>query len=248
MINNNFQQVPVPISQRRTYPQEYVRQLFDSIAHRYDFINHMLSFGIDVLWRKRAIKLLSTLKPQSILDIATGTGDCALLAAVFTSASIVAIDISPTMLACAQEKVVKNSLSHRISFLLCSAEHLPFPNGSFNACTIAFGARNFENLKKAFSEIHRVLTQRGHLIILEFSQPTTPFIKQLYTLYSRWLIPAVGGYTSGNRDAYLYLPQTIAEFPSGEDFCTLLKESGFQNVVAYPQTFGITTIYVAQKL
>lgn len=233
--------------QRRTYSQNTVRSLFDSIAYRYDILNHTLSFGFDILWRKRAISFLRDIHPNTLLDIATGTGDCAIEAAYHTSASIIGIDISPNMLSRAQQKVTKLSLNHRISFCLGSAEALPFADSSFDAIIVAFGVRNFENLQQGLQEMARVLTRRGSAIILEFSRPSIVPVKQLYNLYSTWWIPTLGGFIARNKSAYTYLPSTIAEFPSGKDFCSILEQSGFCRIHAIPLTFGIATLYIAKK-
>ncbi len=234
--------------QRRTYSQNYVRSLFDGIAHRYDFLNHLLSGGIDRYWRRKAVELLAPYHPQRILDVATGTGDFALQVLKLRPQSVTGIDISTEMLKRAQLKAQQRAISHTLSFIQASVEQLPFNDNSFDAALVAFGVRNFENLEQGLKEIHRVLTLNGVLIVLEFSQPQHFPIKQLYRFYLHKLIPVVGKFFSNHSEAYRYLPTTIDEFPYGNNFCTVLNNVGFQQATFYPLTFGIVTIYTARKL
>lgn len=232
---------------RRTYRREFVQSLFDSIAHRYDILNHLLSGGIDILWRKRAVRLLSTFQPQRVLDIATGTGDFAIETALSLNAVVVGIDISKKMLERAEEKIAKRGLEKTITLIEGAAESLPYTPESFDAVTVAFGVRNFENMEQGLSEMFRVLKRGGTAVILEFSQPVSFPMKQVYGFYKNTIIPFLGGIVSRNKNAYSYLPATIGEFPFGEEFCSILRSVGFSNVTAFPQTFGIATLYIAQK-
>jgi len=232
---------------RRTFPAQYVRSMFDSIAHRYDFLNHTLSGGMDILWRKNAVALLAPFEPDHILDIATGTGDFAIAATSLHPSSIIGMDISHKMLELAQKKIAKKNLLKIISLAYGTAEHIPYPDASFDAVTVGFGIRNFENLLQGLSEIYRVLRKNGVAAILEFSHPRHFPFKQLYKFYSATIIPLFGAWMSGNKEAYTYLPDTIAEFPSCETLSALLRSVGFASVRCYPKTFGIVTIYIAEK-
>jgi demethylmenaquinone methyltransferase/2-methoxy-6-polyprenyl-1,4-benzoquinol methylase len=232
---------------RRIYRQAHVRSLFDSIAYRYDFLNHALSSGIDVLWRRRAIRLLQQVHPKRILDVATGTADMAIETARLYPEQVIGVDISPKMLEIARTKIIKKNLEALITLESGEAEHLRFESGLFDVVMTAFGARNFENLELGLREFHRVLRHGGTAMILEFSKPTRSPIKQFYQFYTRYLLPFLGGVISGNRSAYEYLPSTILEFPDGEEFCRYLLSAGFSTATWYPQTFGIVSIYIAVK-
>ena len=235
------------LSNRRVYEQAYVRSLFDSIAHRYDFLNHALSSGIDIIWRRRAIQLLQPFRPKRILDVATGTADFAIEAARLHPEQIIGIDISPNMLEIGRRKIRSRSLERLITLESGDAEHLRFEFGSFDVVMAAFGVRNFENLELGLKEFHRVLTTNGCAMIVEFSKPKHFPVKQLYRYYSRNILPRLGGMISSNRSAYEYLPSTVAEFPDGEEFCALLRSAGFATAVCIPQTFGIASLYLAKK-
>ena len=232
---------------RKVYDQPYVRTLFDAIAPRYDFLNHFLSLGIDILWRRRAIRLLEPYKPQRILDVATGTGDLAIEAARLQPKQIVGIDISQKMIDIGKEKIRAKNLESVISFEIGNAEQLTYESNSFDAITVAFGVRNFSDLRKGLSEFYRVLHRGGVAIILEFSRPRHSPIARAYGLYSRYILPRIGGFVSRKRAAYEYLPNTIAEFPDGPEFCGILRDAGFSDVQHFQQTFGIATLYRATK-
>jgi demethylmenaquinone methyltransferase / 2-methoxy-6-polyprenyl-1,4-benzoquinol methylase len=236
-------QVPV----RQAYEQTYVRTLFDSIAHRYDFLNHALSSGIDILWRRRAIDMLRPMQPKTILDVATGTADFAIEAARLRPERITGIDISSKMLELGRNKIRSRGMENLITLETGEAEHLQFDSGSWDAVISAFGVRNFTNLDFGLKEFCRVLRSGGTAMILEFSKPKAFPIKQVYRWYSNYFLPVLGGIISNNRSAYEYLPSTVAEFPDGEEFCTLLRSAGFGSVLCSPQTFGIATIYLAKK-
>ncbi|MBI3586293.1 MAG: bifunctional demethylmenaquinone methyltransferase/2-methoxy-6-polyprenyl-1,4-benzoquinol methylase UbiE [Ignavibacteriales bacterium] len=236
-----------PQPERQTYEQAYVRSLFDGIAYRYDFLNHFLSYGFDILWRKKAIRLLREFKPRTILDIATGTADLAIEAVRLQPEHIYGVDISSAMLAVGRRKIAQRRLGSVIALQEGQAEQLPFPDHSMDAVMVAFGVRNFSNLEQGLAEMHRVLKSQGVAMILEFSQPRRTPLKQLYGLYFRRILPVLGGVVSKRRAAYEYLPNTVAQFPDGEDFLKILKATGFQQVKHYPLTFGIATIYLATK-
>ena len=233
--------------ERRVYRQAQVRSLFDSIAHRYDFLNHKLSSGIDILWRKRIIRQLQKLHPRRILDVATGTADLAIEAAKLNPEQVIGIDISIKMLEIAQTKILKKNLAKIITLEPGAAEHLRFESDSFDIVMTAFGVRNFEDLALGLREFRRVLRSGGTAMILEFSKPRRSPMKQLYRIYSRFFIPLLGALIAKNRSAYEYLPSTINEFPDGEEFCQMLINAGFSSADCYPQTFGIASIYRAVK-
>jgi len=232
---------------RRVYEQTFVRSMFDSIAHRYDFLNHALSSGIDILWRRKAIQLLQPYQPKYILDVATGTADLAIEAVKLNPEHITGIDISPKMLEIGRRKIQMQKLERRITLESGEAEHLRFESGSFDAVTAAFGVRNFTDLELGLKEFYRVLRNGGCAVILEFSRPKQFPIQQLFHVYSHTLLPLLGGIISHNRSAYEYLPGTVAEFPDGEEFCVMLRSAGFTTADCFPQTFGIASIYIAKK-
>lgn len=232
---------------RRVYEQRYVRSLFDSIASRYDLLNHVLSYGFDYLWRRKVVKLLASYRPRTILDLATGTADLAIAEARLPLEHVVGVDLSKEMLRVAAEKVRKYHLQELISLEEGVAEHLRFDDNSFDAVTVAFGVRNFTDLARGLSEMHRVVRPGGVILVLEFSEPTVSPLRLLYHLYLHHVLPLVGGLISRNREAYRYLPRTVGEFPSGELFTSLLTETGFTQTRSYPLTFGIATIYEGHK-
>ncbi|HVN48150.1 MAG TPA: bifunctional demethylmenaquinone methyltransferase/2-methoxy-6-polyprenyl-1,4-benzoquinol methylase UbiE [Bacteroidota bacterium] len=233
--------------QRRTYETSYVQSLFDSIAQRYDFLTHVLSFGIDTLWRKRAIRLLAPYRPKHILDVATGTADLAIEASKLHPEAITGIDVSQRMMDVGIKKIMRRNLSDIMTIQSENAEAMTFASDSFDAVTVSFGVRNFSNLQKGLSEFHRVLRNGGVAMILEFSHPQIFPIKQLYRFYSTIIMPPLGEAILHDRSASDYLPSTISEFPSGETFCALLRSVGFTQVKYFPLTFGIATIYFAEK-
>lgn len=221
--------------------------LFDSIAHRYDLLNHLLSFGFDFGWRRAAIRHLRRYRPKTILDVATGTADFALAAAILKPQSIVGIDIAERMLAIGKTKIDRAALSSLIRLERSPAESMPFSDETFDAAIVAFGVRNFSNLAQGLREMHRVLRRGGVALILEFSTPRGRLAGGAYRLYSRHLLPRIGGLISRNRSAYEYLPATVNDFPDGENFVSILQSIGFEQTACYPLTFGIATIYVSQK-
>ena len=235
------------LANRHVHEQSFVRSLFDSIAHRYDFLNHTLSSGVDIIWRRRAIQKLRSVQPKQILDVATGTADFAIEAARLNPEQIIGIDISPKMLEQGRTKIRSRKLEHVIALESGEAEHLRFESGSFDVVMAAFGVRNFTNLELGLKEFYRVLRTGGCAVILEFSRPGQFPVKHMFHFYSRYFLPLVGGIVSNNRSAYEYLPSTVSEFPDGEEFCTLLRSVGFTTAACFPQTFGIASIYIAKK-
>jgi len=227
--------------------KEQVTTMFDAISGEYDGLNRVISFGIDVKWRKKVVRILKQRSPDKILDIATGTGDLAINLVETGASKIVGLDISQGMLEVGKKKVIQKDLSEKVEMIVGDSENLQFEDNSFDAVTVAFGVRNFENLEKGLSEIHRVLKPKGTLVILETSVPTkTPF-KQGYTFYSKYVLPAIGKLFSKDRSAYRYLSESASVFPHGADFNNILGKIGFIGMENKPQTFGVASIYVATK-
>ncbi len=224
-----------------------VTQMFDTISTDYDGLNRVISFGIDVKWRKKVVALLKKESPNTILDIATGTGDLAIAMVNTGAEKIVGLDISPGMLDVGKKKIQEKNLSPIIEMIVGDSENLSFETNSFDAVTVSFGVRNFENLEIGLAEILRVLRPGGTLAILETSVPTkTPF-KQGYRFYTKYILPAIGRLFSKDNSAYSYLSESAAAFPHGENFNNILREIGFIDVVNQPQTFGVASIYVGKK-
>ena len=225
-----------------------VERMFDKIAPRYDFLNRLLSLGIDVWWRKRALRYLKNRPSAELLDVATGTADVAIMAArMLGSRRIVGIDIANQMLELGREKIRQAGLESVISLQTGDSEALDFPEASFDAVTVAFGVRNFENLEKGLSEMCRVLRPQGRLVILEFSRPRLFPIKQLYNGYFKYVLPLIGRLTSRDVRAYTYLFESVQAFPEGADFLTILSKTGYQNAQCERLTLGICSIYTAEK-
>lgn len=224
-----------------------VTQMFDTISKNYDGLNRVISLGIDVKWRKKVVRIVSKSSPNTILDIATGTGDLAINLAKTGASKIVGLDISPGMLAIGKEKVTQKHLNEKIEMVIGDSENLPFENDAFDAITVAFGVRNFENLEKGLKEILRVLKPNGTFVVLETSVPTKFPFKQGYFFYSKYILPTIGRLFSKDKIAYNYLSESAAVFPFGEDFNNILRKTGFINVENKPQTFGVASIYVASK-
>ncbi len=227
--------------------KEQVTKMFDNISKDYDGLNRVISFGIDIKWRKRVVAILKKEKPLSILDIATGTGDLAIALVKTGAKKIIGLDISPGMLAVGKKKIQHKNLDSTIDMIVGDSEKLSFANNSFDAITVSFGVRNFETLETGLSEILRVLKPKGNLVILETSVPTkTPF-KQGYHLYTKYMLPIIGKLFSKDNSAYGYLSESAAVFPHGETFNNILRKIGFIEVTNKPQTFGVASIYVAKK-
>jgi demethylmenaquinone methyltransferase/2-methoxy-6-polyprenyl-1,4-benzoquinol methylase len=224
-----------------------VIQMFDGISKRYDILNRIITFGIDVLWRKKVVKLLKKEKHNSLLDIATGTGDLVIELAKLDIDEIIGLDISPGMLEIARRKVKKKQLDDRINMMLGDSEALNFDNQTFDAVTIAFGVRNFENLDLGLEEIYRVLKTNGTIVILETAIPKNQFIKRFYSFYTKTIMPSIGKIFSKDRSAYQYLSDSAAIFPCGEAFNNILRKNGFIQVEDFPQTLGVSSIYFGKK-
>lgn len=237
----------LPYKEKEQGKKEQVQEMFDNISPKYDFLNHLLSGGIDIIWRKQAIRMLSHENPKKILDIATGTGDFAMEAMSLKPEKIVGADISAGMLDVARQKVKKASFDKTIELCLADSENLPFEDGYFDAVTVAFGVRNYENLEKGLSEMRRVLRPGGTVMILEFSQPTSFLFKQLYGFYSKYILPAIGKTVSKDSAAYTYLPESVEQFPYGQKFLDILTKTGFKETICRPLTFGISSIYMGRK-
>ena len=227
--------------------KEMVRAMFDDISPKYDFLNHFLSFGIDKLWRRKLVKMLGNHNPESVLDVATGTGDLAIAIAGLKPRKIVGIDISGKMLDVGRKKITGLGLDDLISLRVADAEKIPFSDNSFHAITVAFGVRNYGDLRLGLAEMRRVLRPGGIMMILEFSHPRAFPMKQLYGIYSRYVIPLLGRIVSKNSKAYQYLPDSVAAFPSGDDFVAILNETGLKNTRFISLSNGIASIYTAEK-
>lgn len=236
-----------PYKDSKLGKKEQVTQMFDTISNNYDNLNRVISFGIDIKWRNRVVAILKNKKPKNILDIATGTGDLAISLIKTGADKIIGLDISPGMLEVGEKKVSKKKLEDVIEMVLGDSEKLPFEKDTFDAITVAFGVRNFENLELGLSEIYRVLKPSGTFVVLETSVPTqTPF-KQGYGLYTKYMLPVIGKLFSKDRSAYGYLSESAAVFPYGENFNNILRKIGFIAIDNKPQTFGVASIYVATK-
>lgn len=224
-----------------------VALMFNNIARKYDFLNHFLSMGIDKLWRKKAVKLLKSIEPKQLLDIATGTGDFALACLKLNPDKITGIDISTEMLAVGREKIAKKKLQDRIELFEGDSEDIQFDDNSFDAITVAFGVRNFENLEKGLKEMNRVVRPGGKVVILEFSKPKNFPVKQFYNFYFFNILPLCGKMLSKDSSAYTYLPESVGAFPDGEIFLEIYKSCGFEETEQIKLSFGIASIYIGTK-
>ena len=236
-----------PYKNSTSTKKEQVTEMFDTISKEYDSLNRVISFGIDIKWRNKVVELVKKTNPETILDIATGTGDLAISLTKTNAKKIIGLDISDGMLEVGRNKISKKDLGSTIEMVLGDSENLPFETNSFDAITVAFGVRNFEHLDKGLSEILRVLKPNGIFVILETSVPTkTPF-KQGYKFYTKFILPAIGKLFSKDRSAYSYLSESASLFPFGEALNNILRQIGFIDVKDHPQTFGVATIYTASK-
>ena len=225
-----------------------IAAMFDRISSKYDALNHILSLNIDKVWRKKTAKIVSKTQPKAILDLATGTADLAIAMAKHNpQAHIIGLDISEKMLEIGKEKVKLQNLENQIELHHGDAASLPFEDSRFDAVTVAFGVRNFEDLSKGLSEMHRVLKTNGQAVILEFSMPERFPVKQLYNFYFKHLLPNIGKWVSKDGNAYSYLPHSVEKFPKPSDFCNILGSFGLKNCQIKPLSFGIATLYVANK-
>lgn len=228
--------------------KEQVAIMFDQIAPKYDFLNRFLSAGIDIYWRKRALSILKKHNPEQIIDIATGTADLAIMAAkILRPKKIIGIDISEGMLSLGRKKIVANGLDTIIELQSGDSESIRFADNTFDAATVSFGVRNFQHLEQGMQEINRVLKQGGKLVVLEFSRPSFPIVKQLYSFYMGVVSPLLGRLFSKNKTAYQYLNDSVQKFPEGKDFIAVLEKTGFRNSSFKRLSLGICSIYISEK-
>lgn len=237
----------IPYKEKESSKKEQVAEMFDNISHRYDFLNHFLSLGIDKLWRKKAVRILKENNPKILLDVATGTGDFAIESLSLNPEKVYGIDISNGMLDKGRVKIKKNKQDQIIELKYGDSENIPFEENYFDAITVAFGVRNFENLEKGLSEMRRVLKPEGKAVVLEFSKPKAFPIKQIYNLYFHKILPTIGKLVSKDASAYTYLPESVEAFPEGKAFEEILMKVGFKFKKTYPLFFGISSIYVVEK-
>lgn len=249
MQSNHFNTATsiVPDETSKLSKKAQVADMFNNIAGKYDFLNHFLSLGIDKIWRRKAIAAISSIQPKVILDVATGTGDLAIEASKLFPEKIIGVDIAIQMLSVGRQKLQEAQLAGIITLETGDSEALRFDNEYFDAITCAYGVRNFENVSAGLSEMYRVMKPSGKLAILEFSHPAKFPIRQGYQLYFKYILPLLGKIVSKHSRAYTYLPQSVKTFPEGKQFCKMLEDVGFKNVKANPLTFGITTLYTADK-
>ncbi len=236
-----------PIPQLDTAKKQQVEQMFDAISGKYDFLNRLLSFRIDVAWRNKLLKSIDFTNVHKVLDIATGTGDVAITIAKKYNVKVTGADISEGMLAVGRQKIAELQLADSIEMIKADAEHLPFANGVYDAATVAFGVRNFENLAAGLSDIHRVLKPGGAFRVLEFSKPNSAIVRGIYGLYFTKILPWIGKKVSGSSSAYTYLPISVGAFPEGSAFCKFLEDAGFKEINYKRLTFGISTLYQCKK-
>lgn len=236
-----------PYKHSEASKKEQVTEMFDTISKEYDGLNRVISFGIDVKWREKVVKIVGEKQPSKVLDIATGTGDLAINLAATNANEIIGLDISSGMLEVGKKKIATRKLDSIISMVIGDSENLPFENDTFDAITVAFGIRNFENLEQGLSEILRVLKPNGIFVILETSVPTNPIYRFGYNVYSKFILPTIGKLFSKDKIAYSYLSESASVFPYGEALNNILRKIGFINVEDKPQTMGVATIYTASK-
>ena len=237
----------IPQNYKGSSKRERVEDMFDRIAPKYDLLNKVLSVGVDRGWRKKMVAELKPSQPKTMLDIATGTADVAIACMKLQPDHITGIDISALMLAEGQKKIEGLGIAQQITLQQADSESLPFADNSFDAITVAFGVRNFQNLDKGLSEMLRVLKPNGKVVILEFSQPEKFPIKQFYNFYSKYILPTIGQLVSKERAAYEYLPESVAAFPYGQAFVKIMNSNNFVNTKCVSLTFGIASIYVGSK-
>jgi len=237
----------VPYKEDHSGKKEQVARMFDSISGNYDFLNHFLSLGIDIRWRKKAVKLLAPGNPKLILDVATGTGDFAVETLKLNPDKVIGIDISEGMLEVGRKKMKDRGYDSKIELMSGDSENLPFEENKFDAVIVAFGVRNFENLEKGLAEMHRVLKPGGRMVVLEFSKPRMFPFKQLYNFYFTFILPKIGKVISKDPAAYTYLPESVQAFPDGESFVGILNRLGFKNTLCKPLTLGISSLYTGIK-
>lgn len=236
-----------PYNKANASKKEEVEEMFDNISGRYDFLNHFLSLGIDKLWRKKAVKILKPFKPKVLMDMATGTGDFAIEALKLNPERIVGVDLSNGMLEVGRKKMVKRKVNHIIEMVQGDSENLSFEANTFDAYTVGFGVRNFQNLDAGLTEMLRVLKPNGVGLILEFSKPKKFPVKQYFKFHSKYIIPTFGRMISKDKAAYTYLPESVAAFPEGKAFVDIMISVGYRDVKAKIVGGGIATIYYGIK-
>ncbi|GEO21072.1 demethylmenaquinone methyltransferase [Cyclobacterium qasimii] len=237
----------VPYKNQKEGKKQQVANMFNNISKNYDLLNHVLSMGIDIIWRKKAIKMLKDDQPKLILDIATGTGDFAIEALALKPDKIIGVDISEGMLNVGRKKMKQKKLDHLIDLQMGDSEKLLFEENKFDAVIVSFGVRNFENLEKGLADMYRVLKPGGKTVILEFSTPKKFPMKQAYSFYFKYILPQIGKVISKDNSAYTYLPESVKAFPDGNDFINILERVGFKNTQCKTLTFGISSIYIGIK-
>lgn len=237
----------VPYKEDQAGKKAQVAKMFDRISGRYDFLNHFLSLGIDIGWRKKAIRELESINPRKLLDVATGTGDFAIQALSLDPEKIIGVDISEGMLEVGRKKMRERKVDGRIEMKSGDSENLPFSDNTFDAVIVGFGVRNFENLERGLAEMFRVVRPGGKVVILEFSKPRSFPFKQIYNFYFKYILPKIGRWISSDTEAYTYLPESVEAFPDGEKFLGILDRLGYKNTSCKPLTFGISSLYIGSK-
>lgn len=239
--------IVTPYNDKNRSKKEQVEEMFDNIAHRYDFLNRLLSLGIDVTWRKKAIRFIGEISPQKIIDVATGTGDFAFEALSLHPENITGYDISDGMMNYGRQKAKDLKADHIVQFIKGDSEKMPFADNSFDALTVGFGVRNFQHLEVGLAEMYRVVRPGGRVAILEISQPHNTIIKGLYSLYFTYVLPTIGKLFSKDARAYSYLPESVKAFPEGKTFVAILEKTGFKQVKWQPLTLGTCAFYSMEK-
>jgi len=237
----------VPYKEGKENKKQQIAAMFNNISPKYDLLNHLLSFGIDISWRRKGVRLLRPLRPATILDVATGTADFAIETLALKPEKVVGVDISEGMLKLGRQKIARKNLQETIELIQADSEELPFHDNKFDAVIVAFGVRNFENLEKGLSEMCRVMRPGGKVVIIEFSKPTKFPFRQAYNFYFKRILPGIGRIISKDRSAYHYLPESVMAFPDGERFIAILQKAGYKELQCIPLTFGISCIYTGSK-
>ena len=241
-----FQEIK-PYEQNKSGKKQQVTRMFNQIADRYDVLNRLVSAGSDIQWRKKVVKIVQKHQPKTILDVATGTGDLALELTKTNAHQIIGLDVAENMLEIARGKIMKQAIGDTLKMVHGDAEAIPYDEHFFDAVTVSFGVRNFEDLGKGLSEIHRVLKKNGLLVILETSVPQQFIYRKGYQFYTKYVMPTITSLFSKDQKAYRYLSKSANHFPSGKVFCNILEKVGFNTIECLPQTFGVASIYIAKK-
>ena len=228
--------------------KQYVRAMFDGVASKYDFLNHLLSLGIDIYWRRRALKLINFSMNPKLLDLATGTGDVAIMAVRMGAQHVYGVDLSEGMLAYGRKKIEKEKMTDAIDMICGEGERIPMEDACVDASTIAFGIRNVVDIPQTLREMARVTKTSGMIVVLEFSQPQWPVMKQLYQFYFTQVLPRIGSLFSKDKKAYHYLPASVMRFPARDEFAQMMEQAGYTNVRHFDMTLGIVTVYSGIKL